>query len=256
MFARFAPARSVLARLLVAMTMVVSIGAVMAQDMPVPPDDHVLDDTRALTDGQRAAVVAGFAKFRADFGYDLWLDTTTFLPSDRTIRQYARDLRRTWSGNKDAIMLIYDRATDNHAFSFSPGVWERYPTAGLILLLQNGVTVMADKQRPIDQRLNQITTDLIRRLRLLEKQRAQLANPLPAAHKRLASFFIPLLVIGAILAGVAGIWLRRQAVWTNWQVRFPAVQVGLRLGAPYGGGVIVEWKPMSFQVENEPSQMV
>lgn len=251
MFARSAAAPSILIRLLVAMTMVLSVGGVMAQEMLLPPENHVLDDTRALTDSQRAAVVAGFAKFRADFGYDLWLDTTTFLPTDRTIRQYARDLRRTWSGDNDAVILVYDRATDNHAFSFSPGVWNRYPTAGLILLLQNGVIVMADKQRPIDQRLNQITTDLIRRLRLLEKQRAQLATPLPTAHKRLASFFIPLLIIGAVTAGVAGIWLRRQAVWTQWQVRFPAVQVGLRLGAPYGGGVTVEWKPMSFQRDNE-----
>jgi len=210
-----------------------------AQDYPT---DGLRDDTRALSVQLRADLAHDLAATRAELGFEVWVTASTFLTSGQGIREHARATRQSWSGSADSVLLAYDRATDTLAHAFSPSLWQRYPTADIISLMQHGTAIMAEKRQPLDQRLARSIRDMLQRLHLLEKQRRLIARTLTADHVRLGKIFALGLLGGACALGIAGTTLRRLELLAASQSRFPVVQVGTRLGAPHGGGVMVQWQ--------------
>lgn len=211
-----------------------------AQDLPAPPPNGLRDDTRALTEKVRAELVRDIASCRTALNVDVWFTAGTFLTSSQNIRSQARELRQHWSPGKDAVLLTYDRASDALAFSFSPGLWQRYPAAEIIGIMQRGGVVMADRRETLEARLSKTLRDLIQKLKSLEKQHLQSEITLSRHHLHLAQIFALSLSGGALLLGMIGIVARRQDVQAAWQSFFPQVQIGTRFGALHGGGVIVE----------------
>jgi uncharacterized membrane protein YgcG len=212
-----------------------------AQDLPPAPADGLRDDTRALSPGLRAQLVQDMATCRAALDADIWFSAGTFLQSGQSIRLQARTLRQHWSpGGRDAILVAYDRSSDAHGLSLSPGIWERYPSAEITTLIQRSMATMADKSQPLEKRLSTMLSQMLQNLQTLEKQRHRAAQPLSRHHVRLAQGFAISLGGGAVLLALLGTLSRKRDLQASWQSFFPSVQVGIRFGAPHGGGVIVE----------------
>lgn len=213
----------------------------MAQPV-TPPADGIADDTHALSDSSRSLLVAEMTAVRKDLGIAVWLSAGTFLESGQTLKNQARELRQTWSGGADAVLLAYDRATDTQSVSFSPELWRRYPAAGLVHLLQKGGSMMADKGKPPEQRLRESMLALLKGLRGLESDRLKTEQTFSRDHRRLAQAFGLSLLVGAVVLALLGVLARRRDVRAAWQSRFPMIEVSSRLGAPCGGGVTVVWQ--------------
>lgn len=214
-----------------------------AQDLPPAPADGLRDDTRALPPEVRAQLAQDIAACRAALGADVWFTAGTFLESGQSIRLHARLLRQHWSPGKDAILVAYDRASDAHGLSLSPGIWERYPSAEITNLVQRSMASMADKTQPLELRLSRTLRQMLQSLQTLEKQRHRAANTLSRHHLRLAKTFAIGLGGGALFLALLGFLSRRRDVQAAWQSYFPTVQVSTRFGAPHGGGVTVEKAP-------------
>jgi uncharacterized membrane protein YgcG len=212
-----------------------------AQDLPPAPADGLHDDTRALTPEVRAQLAQDIATCQAALDADFWFSAGTFLKSGQSIRLQTRTLRQQWSpGNRDAILVAYDRSSDSHGLSLSPGIWERYPSAEITTLIQRSMATMADKTQPLEIRISRMLTQMLQKLQTLEKQRHQAAHTLSRHHVRLAQAFAIGLAAAALIFLLLGTLSRRRDVQAAWQSFFPSVHVGIRFGAPHGGGVIVE----------------
>ncbi|MEN3941525.1 hypothetical protein WJU23_09550 [Prosthecobacter sp. SYSU 5D2] len=215
-----------------------------AQDLPPAPADGLRDDTRALSPEVRARLAQDIATCRTALDADIWFTAGTFLKSGQSIRLQARTLRQHWSpGGRDAILVAYDRSSDTHGLSLSPGIWERYPSAEITTLIQRSMATMAEKNQPLEIRLSRMLGQMLQNLQTLEKQRHQSALTLSRHHLRLAQTFAIGLGGGGLFLALLGFLSRRQDVQAAWQSYFPSAHVGIRFGAPHGGGVIVEKSP-------------
>jgi hypothetical protein len=143
---------------------------------------------------------------------EVWLAASTFLTSSDNLRNYSRELRRSWSGEGDAVLLAYDRASEKQFLSFSPGLWEKYPSAHLVTLMQRSVMILAEKENPLEDRLSRIMRETLSHLQTLETQRQQMQQALPADHRQVAIFYSGGLVVAMLaLLIVCGILRKREA---------------------------------------------
>lgn len=211
-----------------------------AQDLPLPPTDGVRDDTRALSEKAHAELSQALAASRAKMKAEIWFTSDTFLPSGQNLRAYARNVRIHWSGNKDSLIMAYDRSSDSHLLSFSPSLWNRYPSAEIIDLMQVNARLMANKAQSPEDRLLQVSHQTFQRLAKLEKEREQSSVALPPSHLHLGRMFALGLAGGAFGLFLVGTISRKRDVQAAWESFFPSVQVGTRFGALHGGGVTVE----------------
>lgn len=205
-----------------------------------PPADGIADETRALTEETRRLLAQELQLLRADLHCDVWITASSFAPAGMTVRRQAQNTRREWSGERPAVLMAYDRATNSSAMSFAPVMWERYPTAELVEIMRHTRLLLTDANLTLDERLSAAAHFWIDRLRVLESTRLKQTLWLQRNEKR------PALILGAILAGAAVLaaivgWLSRlRAARVGRRFHFPEVHVGTRFGAPYGGGVTSE----------------
>ncbi|HYF34951.1 MAG TPA: hypothetical protein VD994_06630 [Prosthecobacter sp.] len=207
--------------------------------LPPPPADGVWDNAHALEETVHAEIAREFGGFGEELGIKPWLFAVTFVPDSQPLRAYARELRQSWSGGADAILIGYDRVSDSQSISFSPSLWEHYPSAELILLMQAGAAVMAEKELPLDQRLVKSARLTLTRLRELEQERLRMTGILPPSHQRLAKSCAGLLSAAALGLLLLGGTVRKRETLSRWHLLFPEVQVAPRFGAPRGGGATV-----------------
>ncbi|MEQ1749741.1 MAG: hypothetical protein ABL974_09990 [Prosthecobacter sp.] len=206
------------------------------------PADGIRDDTHALSDSSRRLLADEMAVLKKDLGCDVWLSASTFLGAGQTLRNQAREIRQAWSGDADAVLLAYDRATDALSLSFSPVIWKRYPTARLIQLIQKSGRLMTDKTKQPEQRLLESMRGMMSGFRKLERERITSEQTINNEHRRLAMTFSLSLLVGALVLAVLGVLARRRDIHAAWQTHLPMIEVPARLGAPCGGGVTVVWQ--------------
>lgn len=207
-------------------------------DLPAAPASGLRDDTRALPEASRLQMEALLRAGREELNADMWLNAGTFVEAGQTLQSQSRQLRQHWSGKRDAMLVNFDRATGQIALSLSPGIWERYPTAELISLLQRTLSTDAGASKQPEVRLLALVRQLKAGFLSMEQERHVSAQRFSPAHRRLAQGFALSLVGGSALLLGLGVWVRRRAVKDGRQAFFPQVHVGLRLGAPHGGGVM------------------
>lgn len=207
-----------------------------------PPADGILDDTRALTAETRRALAAELKQLSQDLKCDAWINATSFMPAGITVRRQAQLTRRDWSGTQPAVLMAYDRASNSCAMSFAPDFWDRYPAAELVEIMQETRRIQADTKATLDERLAQATRYWIDRLRSMESVRLQQSLWLQRGEKPFALVVPAILAGGAVLAALLGFISRRRSARAGRRFLFPEVQVGMRFGAAYGGGVTSEIK--------------
>ena len=207
-----------------------------------PPADGIADETRALTAETHHQLARELRLFREDLKCDAWLTASSFTASGVTLRRQAQSNRSEWSKNRPAVLMAYDRATNSSAMSFAPGLWERYPSAELVELMQDVRRMLTDTKLTLDERLAVATRHWIDRLRVMESVRLKQSLWIQRGEKRLALALVIALAGASLLAALLGLASRARDRHVGRRFRFPDVQVGMRFGAAYGGGVTAEIK--------------
>ena len=209
---------------------------------PAPPADGILDETRALPLETRRKLAAELSQFRQDLKCDAWIKATSFLANGSTIRREAQTSRRDLSATRPAVLMAYDRSSNSSAVSFAPVFWERYPAAELIEIMQEVRRILSDPKLSLDERLTRATRSWIDRLRRMESVRLRQSLWIQRREKSFVLAVPIILVVGAIIAALFGYLSRQRAARAALRFLFPEVQVGMRFGAAYGGGVTAEIK--------------
>jgi len=209
---------------------------------PAPPADGILDETRALTPETRRQIAAELSQFRQDLKCDAWIKATSFMATGSTIRREAQIARRDLSAVRPAVLMAYDRSSNSSAVSFAPVFWERYSAAELVEIMQETRRILSDPKLSLDERLLHATRSWIDRLRSMESVRLRQSLWIQRREKTFAMAVPALLAAGALLAALFGFLSRRRTARADLRFLFPEVQVGLRFGATYGGGVTAEIK--------------
>lgn len=205
-----------------------------------PPGNGIEDDARAITSEMHQQIAEELRQFREDLKCDAWITASSFMPANVTVRRQAQITRRAWSGERPAVLLAYDRASDSTAFSFSPEMWERYPAAHLVEIMQETRRVFADRSLTLDERFALATRQWTDRLREMEAVRLRQFLFLQRDEQGFAKLIVMLFAGGALVAAILGYASRRHTATAERRHYLPEVEVGMRFGAPYGGGVMAE----------------
>jgi len=205
-----------------------------------PPADRVFDDTRALEAPSRQIIAAELAELAADLKCDLWFTAVTFPADNLTLRQQSHFTRERWSPDRPAILLAYSRSDNAVSFSFSPVFWDIYPTATLVEITREATSRIQDNKLPLDERLVLAVQQFGQKIRELETARILQTQRFAPEEKHSLVTLAALLLGAAFVAALAGILSRRGDHAAEKEMHLPEVTVGLRLGAPFGGGHIAE----------------
>ena len=167
----------------------------------------------------------------------LHIATSPFLTGSTTVRDRALALANQWAGEQPGLVIDIDRGDGQGGIAASAGLWRRYPPDEVVLVLGDATTLLADARQPLDARLEQAVRLVSNRLVGMETMRRAREKTLATEETRLAGWFAVMLLIfsGAVWAA-AVLWRRHEA--RRGAIFFPDVDVGTRLGAPFGGGVI------------------
>jgi hypothetical protein len=207
-----------------------------------PPADGISDETRALTEETHRQLAHELKLFREDLKCDAWITASSFAPAGLTVRRQAQATRREWSGERPAVLMAYDRASNSSAMSFAPEFWERYPSAELVEIMQDTRRMLTDTKLTLDERIAVATRHWIDRLRVMESVRLRQSLWIQRGEKRFALTLVIALVGASMIAAILGLASRMRDARTGRRFHFPEVHVGMRFGAPYGGGVTAEIK--------------
>lgn len=218
----------------------VATPALAAIDSVPAPADGIYDDTRAFSDASRQGLAQEIRGLATDLKCDVWLTATSFSTGGLTPRRQAQATRIRWSGDKPAILLAYDRATNAMAFSFSPDLWARYPATSLATIGLEANRSIADTKLTLEERLTTILHQVAKRLRELEVVRLKQSVWFPKEERLSTMLLIGVLLGGALLAAILGMISRARSHSSGEQLLFPDVTVSTRFGAPFGGGLIAE----------------
>lgn len=210
--------------------------------MPPAPEKGVRDDTHALSPEAQATLEKRVAKARTRLGYPVWFNTSTYTAPGLPVKDFARDLRQHWSGRADAVLVAYDRSSNQAALSYAPGLWARLATQDLLKLSAEATATVAGKPEDLEARLMALVESSLTRLEGLE-QSYRAAQPRVSGDDRpVGLVFTLLLVAGGAVALILGTAARRRDALAAWQSWFPEIQVGARLGAPHGALVVEQRK--------------
>ena len=218
------------------------MAAGLAADLPARPADGIWDDARLLPDAVHAELAADIHSVRDQAGCEVWLAAVTFVAGDQNIQGLARDLREAWTSGGPSVIIAFDRATSKHSIAPSASFWKRYPTPMIIEALRASARPVEQSNAPVEERVAQATRELLSRIRAMEQARVRQHAVLTRREGLLAMLFLGLLAAGGLGAALGlNIWREKRREATRTYL-LPEVEVGMRLGAPYGGGVVVEMR--------------
>ncbi|MCB1210925.1 MAG: hypothetical protein KDK97_16500 [Verrucomicrobiales bacterium] len=209
-----------------------------AAALPAAPAQHVLDMARAVPPEAIPPIAAAAEEFRAATGCTFWLFATSFVEPGANIKTRAKELRRAWSPTGKAALLAYDRSTATYSVTLSPEVWAAYSTPEVVQTLQEVGSLVGKEVDPLDQRLIGASNLLMQRLTALHEVRALQNRFLQRREWMLAAVLLGLLVCGAIIARILSARRAKREAYASEVFYFPDVEVAIRFGAPFGGGVI------------------
>ena len=205
-----------------------------------PPADRVFDDTRALEPPSRQIIAAELAELATDLKCDLWFTAVTFPADNLTLRQQSHFTRERWNPDRPAILLAYSRSDNAVSFSFSPVFWDIYPTASLVEVTREATARIQDNKLPLDERLVLAVQQFSQKIRELETSRILQTQRFAPEEKNSLVTLAASLLGATLLAALLGVFSRRGDHDAEKEMHLPEVTVGVRLGAPFGGGHIAE----------------
>jgi hypothetical protein len=212
---------------------------IFCQETPPLPPDGIHDDGRVLPDAVRAEISRQIGEFRIATGCDFFLATTSYL-GGTNVRDHANTLGDAWLGERPGLLLAYDRGAASFSFAPSEALWQRYPVPALVETFSDGGQTLREEGKPLEARLLAASGMVMKRITRLERLRTAQSKVLSRKDGWLAVAFLCVAGAGVIFASVYLARQRKKEAAAAVQYFFPQVEVGTRLGAPHGGGVIAE----------------
>jgi hypothetical protein len=214
-------------------------GLVVAQEVQPKSADGLRDDAIVFDATQASDMRAMLAKIRERDGVEAHVATHTFL-SGSNVKEHTHLLMRAWLGETPGFVLAYNRGEGQPAVSLSPAFWRRYPTDEIVQLIQStGKTLSADVAAP-EVRLKKALEHISAALEQMEINRQARDKTLKPGDWKLAAGLGAAFLFLALLTGLIYRRVKAQTLARKQKFYFPDFEVGLRLGAPHGGGTLVE----------------
>jgi hypothetical protein len=216
----------------------------LAQTPPLPsrPASLVYDDARLFNDLQRQEMEQLLARTQADLGVTVVIATFTYI-SGATINERANQLAGQWLGAEPGMIFAFNRGANQPAISVSPGFWQRYPADEITLLvLQTGQAFGSGPPVPED-RMRDGVKFAVAGLQTMESHRLGRLKLFNREDQTMAVIIAAALVMAGMGALLVSHRLRRRRQMNEKVFYFPDFEVGMRLGAPFGGGTAAETGP-------------
>lgn len=214
------------------------LGALWA--VPPAPADGILDDARILSDANRQQLAEQIIALRETTGTLLLVETATFRPSDKPPAQILRELREAWLEGKSGVVVSMTReGADLPLVQISPDLWARYGEPQVAAMMRRAVAG-TNQAGPLEDKLLACVRSLLADLRTFEAQHASRRSPWQQEDLWLAGLFAGLLLVAALVIYLVVKRNRRLERLRNEVHLLPEVVMSTRLGAPGGGGTVVE----------------
>ena len=217
---------------------------------PPPPEDRLLDVSRVLArdEERRQAIVAALAELEAKHGFRIYYALYSSLYG-RSLNERARQLQEAWLGDKPGLVLLLE--TDSRTYRFAmpvprpreiePGTKLEMPESSDLSLLDlsivdrglEGSLMTAGDSAEFAKRLG---TGVATGVSAVFDQQA--TRPAGGNRSRMILLAIGLISVAGLVALLVVAGLKRAEARSLERYVFPKISVGMRLGAPYGGGKI------------------
>jgi hypothetical protein len=217
---------------------------------PPPPEDRLLDESRVLArdEERRQAIVTALAELEAKHGFRIYYALYSSLYG-RSLNERARQLQEAWLGDEPGLVLVLE--TDSRTYRFAmpvprpreiePGTKLEMPENSDLSLLDlsivdrglEGSLMTAGDSAEFAKRLG---TGVATGVSAVFDQQA--ARPAGGTRSRMILLAIGLISVAGLVALLVVAGLKRAEARSLERYVFPKINVGMRLGAPYGGGKV------------------
>jgi uncharacterized membrane protein YgcG len=195
------------------------------------------DDTTFFDNSQREQLLHDLQTTREKAGTSLHIAVVPFLNGNVAVRDHALALANEWLGEQPGMVILANRGDGEGGIAASEGLWRLYPPDEAVLVLDDATTLLSNTRQPLETRVVQAVRLVSDRLVGMEIMRRARERTLAEQEARLAGWFAAMLLVIASMVW-AGVAFRRRHEARRGAIFFPDVDVGTRLGAPFGGGVI------------------
>lgn len=228
--------------------------SVKAQEEPfVPPpapEDRVLDESRVLSrdPGRKEAIAAAITALETKHGFRMYFVLYDSLYG-RDLAERARTLRQAWLGEQPGMVLLLE--TDSRTFKIDrPAALHREVEPGTRLEIPEATDLSSmDLSEALRKMEGSLMTardgaEFAERLGLgmaagvsaVFDERAE--RPEGGTKGRMVILAIGVLAVAGLVALLVVAGLKRAEARSLERYVFPKINVGTRLGAPYGGGKV------------------
>jgi hypothetical protein len=247
------PVRGIIVALLLLLGTALS-GRALALDekfvAPAPPADRVLDESRVLARDaeRRQAIAKELAALEAKHGFRMYFVLYDSL-FGRNLADRARELQEAWLGGQPGMVVVLE--TDSRNFKVGraplpqkeiepgkrvevPGPTDLAPSdLSAVVRELEGALMTARDSGEFAERLG---AGFARGVSGVFDERA--ARPEGGTKGRMIALAIGLIAVTGLVALLVVAGLKRAEARSLERYVFPKISVGMRLGAPYGGGKI------------------
>lgn len=217
---------------------------------PPAPEDRLLDESRVLArePERRQAITAALAELEAKHGFRMYFVLYDSL-FGRSLSGRAQELQAAWLGGKPGMVLVLE--TDTRDFmvgqaelqkrELEPGTELELPgptdlssldLSGILRELEGSLMTAHDRSEFAER----LGAGFARGVSAVLDQRA--ARPEGGTKGRMIALAIGLIAVTGLLALLVVAGLKRAEARSLERYVFPRISVGIRLGAPYGGGKV------------------
>ena len=223
----------------------------LADDFPeTPPTSYVWDGAEMMNPEELARLENALKKTAEETGIDIYIATYTYI-SDGTVFQQAQQVARQWIGEGRGIVGVYERGSDEISISTSDSLAKSYDYPYLRKFYSKAVETSREVEKP-SKRLVVLGETLCDEM--LNNYRSQISGNRIFSGKNLLLFAL-LLIPALLVCGIFMLLGRRASVRESEDSKrcyFPTANVPPILGAPFGGGCIVQ-SPASPQAAPSPA---
>ena len=222
------------------MRTVVPCSAAEAPPLPPRPSNLLFDDARLFNEEGAEQLSRALMDAEQSLGVSVFVTSISFLDGGSTLRDRVLPMLASWSAGRPGLLVAFNRGNSQFSVLPTSEIWQRYSTDEVALLITDAAKLLGNHVPPPDGRMKDAVSLILDRLQKLETQRsARMASP-PAPSLRLMLGLCGACVVLGLLFWVLAARAKARSTGIYQPRVFPEAEVGTRLGAPFGGGVVGE----------------